>query len=424
MRDHSDHRSIGPRSIGPRLIGPWPVSSWIILGVGFVVLSLSFSARSALQIAMPLWEQEFGWSRSLVSTGGALALAVIAAISPLAGHLLDRVGVRAMLGLGLVALGVGTMLTSTVGGAPWQFLLVYGGITAVGFGMVSNTVISTMIAWTFTARRGLATGIATSGATAGQLLLVPLLAAFLGTIGWRTVYLAIGLAALLLAVVVRLSLASRDHSTSGAFAATRPEMTFAELWRSPVFHALFWSFSVCGFTTAGVIETHFVPYAVLCGFPPVTGASAYGLLMAVNFCGMILAGWLADRMHRPLLLGLIYILRGVAFLLLLGIADDPAMLVAFAVMFGLFDYSTVPVTASLVASHLGLRVMGLAMGLLAAGHALGGAAGALMGGTLFDLFARYDGVWLLSVAVAIGAGFICFTIRETRAPGRLAPVAA
>jgi predicted MFS family arabinose efflux permease len=146
--------------------------------------------------------------------------------------------------------------------------------------------------------------------------------------------------------------------------------------------------------------------------------------MAVNFCGMILAGWLADRMHRPLLLGSIYILRGLAFLLLLGITDDPAMLVAFAVMFGLFDYSTVPVTASLIASHLGLRVMGLALGLCAAGHALGGAAGALMGGRIFDLFARYDGVWLLSVAVAIAAGLICFTIRETRAPGRVAPVSA
>ena len=41
-------------------------------------------------------------------------------------------------------------------------------------------------------------------------------------------------------------------------------------------------------------------------------------------------------------------------------------LIFFAVAFGVVDYSTVPVTASLVESHIGLHVMGLAMGLIAA----------------------------------------------------------
>lgn len=145
--------------------------------------------------------------------------------------------------------------------------------------------------------------------------------------------------------------------------------------------------------------------------------------MAVNFGGVVLAGWLSDRMHRPLLLGSIYILRGLAFLLLMNITGDPAMLAAFAVMFGLFDYSTVPVTASITASHLGLKIMGTAMGLLASGHALGGAAGAILAGRLFDLFARYDGVWLMSVGLAILAGLISFTIRENRG-GRLVPARA
>lgn len=91
-------------------------------------------------------------------------------------------------------------------------------------------------------------------------------------------------------------------------------------------HALFWSYVICGFTTSGVIETHFVPYAILCGFPPVTGATAFSLLMAVNFGGVVLAGWLSDRVHRPMLLGSIYILRGLTFFLLMNITNDPAML--------------------------------------------------------------------------------------------------
>jgi MFS family permease len=394
---------------------------WIIVVLGFFALSLSFSARSALQVALPFWEAEFGWTRSLGSLGGASALITSALLAILAGASLGRVGPRAVLAGGLLGLAVGLALTAAIDGSSWQFLLAYGGIAAIGFGLVSQSVISTAIAWTFTERRGLATGMATSGATAGQLFLLPALAAVFAGIGWRWAYLGLAVASLvMLALVVAFLPRMERHQPARA---ETDGVSPRALWTSPVFHALFWSFVICGFTTAGVIETHFIPYAVLCGFPPVTGAAAYSLLMAVNFGGVVLAGWLSDRMHRPLLLGSIYILRGLAFLLLMNVTGDPAMLAAFAVMFGLFDYSTVPVTASITASHLGLKVMGVAMGLLAAGHALGGAAGALLAGRIFDLFARYDGVWLFSVGLAILAGLICFTIRENREV-RLAPAPA
>ena len=73
-------------------------------------------------------------------------------------------------------------------------------------------------------------------------------------------------------------------------------------------------------------------------------------------------------MNRPLLLGGIYVVRGLTFILLVQVGADLETLFLFAVLFGLVDYSTVPVTASLVASHIGIRVMGLAFGLISAGH--------------------------------------------------------
>ncbi len=117
------------------------------------------------------------------------------------------------------------------------------------------------------------------------------------------------------------------------------------------------------------------------GFP---SATAYGVLSALNLAGMITAGWLSDRVHRPLLLAFIYIARAGAFVLLLFVGDNYPLLIIFAIVFGLFDYSTVPVTASYLASRLGIRVLGLSMGLLSAGHAIGGAAGAWAGGAVFD----------------------------------------
>jgi MFS family permease len=122
-------------------------------------------------------------------------------------------------------------------------------------------------------------------------------------------------------------------------------------------------------------------------------------------------------MNRPLLLGGIYIMRALSFILLMYIADDPALLFIFAVAFGLFDYSTVPVTASLVASHIGLRIMGLTMGILSAGHALGAAVGLFLAGRIFDLFQHYAWTWSASLGLALVAGVLCFLIRENRHEG-------
>ena len=88
-------------------------------------------------------------------------------------------------------------------------------------------------------------------------------------------------------------------------------------------------------------------------------------------------------------------------------------LLLFAVIFGVVDYSTVPVTASLVASHIGLKVMGLTMGLLSAGHSIGAAIAASLGGYFFDKDATYDLIWMSSIALAIIAGVLAFLIKET-----------
>jgi MFS family permease len=186
------------------------------------------------------------------------------------------------------------------------------------------------------------------------------------------------------------------------------------LLTNPTFHVLYWSFFICGVTTTGAIETHFLPYASFCGFPPVPASGVYGLTMAINLGGMFLSGWLTDRVNRPLLLGSIYLMRSLSFIVLMYVGTSYEMLLLFAVIYGIFDYSTVPPTASLAASHLGLKIMGLAMGLISGGHALGGALGAFLGGYLFDLFARYHEMWWVAFGTAVLAGLMVFTLRENR----------
>ncbi len=388
--------------------------AWAVIGIGFLALSVSFSARSALGLVMPSWAADFAWTRGFMSTGGAVALIVMALTAPLVGNLADRHGPRALLTAGLAVIAAGMAMTATMS-ADWQFILGFSLIGGAGFGIIAIHTVSTAVTQMAPRAPGLAVGIASSGATAGQLLIVPLIAVILGGIGWRPSFFALAVVCLLLAPVVWLVLRPGTPASAVSDPAARPDgldRRLRGLAVSPLFHALFWSFTICGFTTAGVIEVHLLPYAAACGFPPLPSAVAYGVLSAFNMIGMVLAGYLADRTNRVVLLGAIYLLRALCFVPLLFIVGNYPLLILFAVLFGLFDYSTVPVTASLVASHIGLKVMGLTMGLLPLGHALGAAAGAFLGGVLFDLFARYAETWIASALLSALAGFIVLLLRD------------
>ncbi len=394
--------------------GPTTNQDWTIVLFGFLALSLAFSARAALGLIMPVWQTEFGWSSSLISGVGAAALIVMAVVAPFAGRLVDTKGPGFALNLGMGLLGIGCAIVAAMS-SKWMFVVGFAGFGAAGFGIVATHVVATAVTRSFDSNAGLATGVATSGATGGQFLVVPMIAALLAFASWRWSFGVLSLMSLALIPCIRASLQPRVSVDEGGDteAPTSMAADFTTIVRQPAFHILFWSFLICGFTTTGVIETHLLPFASFCGFPPVPSAAAYGVLSLVNLFGMIGAGWLTDRVNRPLLLGAIYLLRALTFIFLSNLPGmSIEMLFAFAVFFGAVDYATVPVTASLVASHVGLKVMGLAMGMISAGHAIGGAMGAFAGGYLFDLTGNYNLIWMASLWLAIGAGVMVVFLRE------------
>ncbi|MFM0336103.1 MFS transporter [Paraburkholderia fungorum] len=403
--------------------------NWLVVLIGFTALAVSFSSRGALSLSMPIWKTQFGWSRSFTSSIAAAALLMIAVVAPFAGNAIDRYGPRRLLSLGLLILGLG-MLSVTLISSPsqtWLLAVSFSLIGGLGFGIIAQHVVATAIAMRFTENRGLATGIGTSGSTAGQVALLPFLAASMAGGSWRMGFAALGIASLALCPLVLLlvrpgtqPMASyRRRSRDGSI----PQDTIVDrlglMVRSRTFQLLFWSYLICGFTTSGVIETHFLPFASLCGFGPIPSATAYGVLSGVNLVGMIGAGWLSDRVNRPALLAGIYVARVLCFLLLMFVDLSYPRLILFAVLFGLFDYSTVPVTAALLVRSVGIRVLGLSMGLLSAGHAIGGALGAVAGGIVFDKSGRYDALWCTSIALALVAAIMALAVNDKALTGAL-----
>lgn len=398
--------------------------SWLIVAALFLMLSIIITARNSLGLMMPFWKADLDWSYKFVSTAGAVMLITMAAAAPVVGSIIDRCGSRTIYASGMTVIGLVFILCSFMT-EPWQLVALFSVVGGIAFAAMAPSLVSTTVAHHFPGRLGLATSIATSGSTGGQFALMPVLAFLVTWLAWRNALLIVGIAVLVTAVAVFLLIGNepaRRRTGAGASHASSTRATLGLLSRNGTFWLLGGGFFICGFTTAGVIKVHLIPYAVSCGFAPVQSATAYGVLSLFSLIGMIGYGWLSDRFHRPMLLASCYFVRALTFILLMHVAGSTTLLYLFAVLFGIFDYATFPIVAGLVASHIGRHIMGITMGLIFALHSAGGALGSFMGGWLFDAFARYDWVWIVSVMLAMLAAALSLLIRENR--GAPAPAAA
>jgi predicted MFS family arabinose efflux permease len=181
-------------------------------------------------------------------------------------------------------------------------------------------------------------------------------------------------------------------------------------------------FFVCGLTTTGFVDTHLIPLAQDRGIPSATTGLAIALLAAANVTGILASGPLADRVDNRLLLAGLYGTRALSFVALYFLAGGAALL-AFALLFGLVDFSTVAPTQWLAARYVEPRTIGLAFGCLNGIHQLGSAIGAWLPGLAFDATGSYDEV-MIAAAIVLGiASATCLALPRPR-PLAAAPAPA
>ncbi|MGB0630138.1 MAG: MFS transporter [Alphaproteobacteria bacterium] len=402
---------------------------WIVVAICFVALSFTFGARSSVSMVLPILVQDLKWTATQVSTGVSLVLVMMALGSPIAGNLMDRFGSRYVTAIGLLFLGAGIGATSFVT-QPVFYYLFFGIVGGVGWAAVSIPMVTATITSYFVKYRGLAIGIGVSGASGGQLPILTLLGGMIAALGWRQSYqvLAVVMLAVAVLVLLRFKPALHDPESQPPAHSVPDKDGLSDrlkfLFTNRTFLLLLGAFSLCGFTTAGVIDVYFIPYAISCGFTLIEGSAAYGVHGLGNLAGVIFFSWLADHVNRPRLLASMFFLRAAAFVLLLFISVDIRVMFVFAAIFGILNFATFPVIANIVATHIGVRIIGLTLGLLFGGHSLGAAIGVVIGGWMFDISAKYDFVWWLSVGLAALAGVFAILVRETRAPPSKAVLAA
>ena len=405
----------------------------MVFAVTALTLMAASGFRSTPGVLIGPLEEEFGWSKATIATAASVNLVLFGLIGPFAAALMGRFGLRKVVISALTLVAVGALATTRMQ-APWQLILLWGVVVGTGAGCMAIVFAATVANRWFVARRGLVTGALTAASATGQLIFLPLLSRLAGTVGWRWVSTTVALAALAVVPLVALLLRDRPEDVGrrpygapegyepGA-PITRPIRTaFAGLssaWSSGAFWLLVGSFWVCGLSTNGLVQTHFIPAAADHGIDEVAAATLLAMVGVFDVVGTLASGWLSDRIDPRKLLMAYYGLRGLSLLVLHpALEAGGAGLGGFMVFYGLDWVATVPPTVALCAQIFGPARAPVVFGWVFASHQLGAAAAAWGAGRTRDVLGSYQPAFVF-------AGFACLmaalAVRYIHAPqeGRL-----
>lgn len=409
--------------------------AWFVAGITFFVLLAAASFRATTGVLFEPIESEFGWSRSTTSGAVSLNLALYGLTAPFAAAFMQRFQMRQVVATALLLVAAGSGL-ATVITSPWQLWVTWG--LAIGFGTGSIAVVFGAVVanrWFFT-HRNLVTGIFSAASATGQLVFLPLFAMLADHASWRYASLVTTSLAVLLVPLVWWLLRDRPADVGlqpyGADASYAvDEVAHTSLWgaaastlqllRRALPSRAFWllagSFFVCGWTTNGLIQTHFVPAAHDHGMPATTAASLLAFVGIFDLVGTIASGWLTDRVNPRYLLIAYYGFRGLALLtvpVVLGPAVEWPMLF-FIVFYGLDWVATVPPTVQLCREAFGLERSGILYGWVFASHMVGAGAAATFAGWIRTSQGSYNIAWFTAATLALMASASIVFIPKGRA---------
>ena len=402
---------------------------WVVLMASVAIIAVGTGTIFSLAVFLRPLEEDFGWTRSLISGVAFVNWVIFGVGSFIAGVVSDRIGARRVVAVGAALLGAALVASSQIRTAA-QLYVAFGVIGALGASGFYVPLSATATRW-FAARRGLAMGIISSGMGLGILVVPPTARALITALGWRAAFAAFGGLTWIVGGVALRYLVNRpeDRGLRGYGAELQPagprpapaggDMTAAAVLRHPAFWGVALVHFGCCAAHSGPIF-HMVAHAMDLGVTKMAAASMLGLSGGTSIAGRLSSGVLADRFGaRPALVGMLAIQALVlSFYLYAGAAVS---LFVVALFFGVAYGGAMPLYALVAREFFGERVVGTTFGGIFFISCIGMGLGAYGGGFLYDHLGTYWSLHLASTLVAAGAVAVAMALRPP--PVRVAALA-
>jgi MFS family permease len=394
---------------------------YVIVLATFVIMGVMWGSFYSFGVFFNPLLEEFGWTRAMTSGAFSLSLVVLSSFIIVVGKLNDRFGPRVIMSVSGFGLGIGYILVSQIN-TSWQLYLYYGVLIGASMSAAFIPMVSSITRW-FVKRRGMMTGIATSGLGAG-ILITPLIANWLVTnYGWRFSYVSFGVAVLVIVISMAQLLRSEPDKMGqvpyGAddYEGNPSSQSTGISLRQGISIKQFWmlAFSVgCFAISLGTVMVHIVPHAIGLGISAVNAASVLSVVGGAGTASRVIMGSACDRIGNKLALTLCFVFLLGSVLVLL-VAKELWLLYIFAVMFA-FAYGGISTVMSpIIAELFGLVSHGAILGMMSGVFGEGGSAvGSVLSGYIFDVTGGYQVAFLLCLALSIIGLSLIMVIKPIR----------
>jgi MFS family permease len=359
--------------------------------------------------------KELGFGRGVVSSAISLANVVMGLMTPLLGWLMDRYGVRRVL-LPFIALfaiataSLSLLTTSTL------LLMVLFALQGVVSCAQTPTGYSTMITARFDNQRGLALGIALAGVGLGTMLIPQYARVLLQHFGWRTGYVGLGCAIIVLAFIPvavffgepeemrRTRELGRVKGSAGR--AAIPGMEFSEAVKTPAY----WAITIATFLGLTVINgslMHLVPLLTDRGVSMVAATGALSAAGLALIGGRLLSGYLLDKIFASYI-AILFLITPMVGIAILGYGVGRVGPVVGTILLGISVGAEFDLMAFIISRYFGVRSFGALYGLLMMFVNFANAAGSSLMGWCFQIKHSYKPMFvvfefLLVVAIVLMA---------------------
>ena len=362
---------------------------------------------------MPAWfvvlEREFSWSRTQLSLAFSLTRAEGTVMGPVAGYLVDKLGARRMVQIGLPVMGVGFLLFSQVHNL-WQFYVAFV-VMSMGAGLGTWLPMMTALNHWFQARRSIAMSLAMEGFAVGGILLVPGLVWAIDPeqpdrLGWRLTAAIIGLAVIVLAFPVSQLVRNRPEDygevpdgraararleqspEAGAPRFQGPEYTWQEALRT----RSFWVITIghaCSSVVIVTLTVHLGPMLTDRGFSLPTVGWVVATYTGVGAIFTLIGGYIGDRVPIRWALFGFSVIQSAAVVVIL-FAETAAAVYLFAVVFGIGFGGRTPLTSAIRGVYFGRRAFASITGVSMIPMNIMMLVFPLFAGIMFDLKGNYN----------------------------------
>ena len=379
--------------------------AWVVVWATFVCLAVIFGVSYSFAAFFENFAKEFAAQRADVSWIFGLCGLVYFVLGAGGGMLADRWGPRLVCMTGMVFIAMGLFLTSLAQSLTTVYFS-YGLLVGVGIAFVYTPSIASVQPW-FNKRRGLASGIASSGVGAGTLILPVVVSYLLTEINWREALQLMSFGVLMIGLTAGFLL-KRAPNLSGNTSGQLPGLTLSAALTTPSFKWLYMG-TLLGAPVMFVPFAHISAAARDAGVPDAQAVGLVGLIGIGSLVGRFAIGWLADRMGRIKTLMLMQGLMGLSYLVWAG-AQDPWVFAVFALWFGLSYGSIVSLLPAICMDLFGGRAVSAIIGTLYTGAALGNLLGPVLAGQVFDMTQSYALVIWITLGISALATYSCWRI--------------